>query len=224
MEKLFVDIGIIIIASALLAYVAHRRKQPLILAYLVAGVAIGPVGIGLLADVEKINTLSEIGIAFLLFIVGLELDLRKMKSIGKPVIAAGLGQVIITFTVGYLLSRYLGVPQIPSFYVSLGLTLSSTVLVVKLLSDRNEINTLHANLAVGILLVQDLIAMIALAVMPNLSYFAAIGKRNNSFRRGSYCGKIHARACIQTVCACTGNAFSCKHCMAFFTWTSCVRS
>ncbi|MBI4017229.1 MAG: cation:proton antiporter [Candidatus Aenigmarchaeota archaeon] len=169
MQNLFVEIGIIIIAAALLAYIAHRQKQPLILAYLVAGVAIGPVGMGLLADVEKINTLSEIGIAFLLFIVGLELDLRKMKSIGKPVIAAGLGQVILTFTVGYLLSRYLGVPQVPSFYVSLGLTLSSTVLVVKLLSDRNEINTLHANLAVGILLVQDMIAMLALAVLPNLS-------------------------------------------------------
>ncbi|MBI4451264.1 cation:proton antiporter [Candidatus Woesearchaeota archaeon] len=172
MADLFLELGLVILAAALFAYAAYLRKQPVILGYLLAGLVLGPAGFGIVSDTEAISTLSEIGIAFLLFMVGLELDTRRLKGIGKPALIAGLAQVAVTFIVGYALSRFLGLQQIPSFYVSLGLTLSSTVLVVKMLSDRNEINTLHAQLAIGILLVQDLIAMVALAILPNLGAMA----------------------------------------------------
>ena len=167
MSQLIADIGIILIVATVLAIIARLLKQPLILGYMVAGLIIGPIGLGWVTNHDIIATLSEIGIAFLLFIVGLELDVRKLKHLGAVSLVVGLGQVILTFIAGYLIAVLLGMPSTYAFYVSIALTLSSTVIIIKLFSDKNEINALHARIALGVLLVQDFIAVIVLAMMAN---------------------------------------------------------
>ena len=165
--NLIADIGIILIVATVLAIVARFLKQPLIIGYMLAGIIIGPLGLGWVVNHDVITTLSEIGIAFLLFIVGLELDIRKLKHLGAVSLIVGLGQVILTFIAGYILAIFLGLPSTYAFYVSIALTLSSTVIIVKLLSDKNEINALHGRIALGVLLVQDFIAVMILAMMAN---------------------------------------------------------
>jgi Kef-type K+ transport system membrane component KefB len=179
MSQLIADIGIILIVATVLAIIARFLKQPIVLGYMVAGLIIGPVGLGWVANHEVIATLSEIGIAFLLFIVGLELDVRKLKHLGAVSLIVGLGQVVLTFIAGYLLAILLGMPSTYAFYVSIALTLSSTVIIVKLLSDKNEINALHGRIAVGVLLVQDFIAVLILAIMANSGSISTAGIMSN---------------------------------------------
>jgi Kef-type K+ transport system membrane component KefB len=167
MDPLIADIGIILIVATVLAIISRFFRQPIILGYMLAGIIIGPVGLGWVMNQEVITTLSEIGIAFLLFIVGLELDIRKLKHLGAVSLIVGLGQIVLTFIAGYLLGTLLGIPSIYAFYISIALTLSSTVIIVKLFSDRNEINALHARISLGVLLVQDFVAVIILAMMAN---------------------------------------------------------
>jgi len=167
MSQLITDIGIILIVATILAIIARFLKQPLILGYMVAGLIIGPIGLGWVTNHAVIATLSEIGIAFLLFIVGLELDVRKFKHLGSVALIVGLGQVIFTFIASYLIATLLGMPSTIAFYVGIAVTLSSTVVIIKLFSDKNEINALHARIALGVLLVQDFIAIIILAMMSN---------------------------------------------------------
>lgn len=167
MDPLIADIGIILIVATVLAIIARFFRQPIVLGYMIAGLIIGPVGLGWVVNYEVITTLSEIGIAFLLFIVGLELDIRKLKHLGAVSLIVGIGQVVLTFIAGYLLAIFIGLPSNYAFYVSIALTLSSTVIIIKLLSDKNEINALHGRIALGVLLVQDFLAVIILAMMSN---------------------------------------------------------
>jgi Kef-type K+ transport system membrane component KefB len=167
MSELIADIGIILIVATVLAIIARFLRQPLILGYMLAGLVIGPIGLGWVTNTDIITKLSEIGIAFLLFIVGLELDVRKLKHLGAVSLVVGLGQVILTFIAGYLIAILLGMPSTYAFYLSVALTLSSTVIIIKLFSDKNEINALHARIALGVLFVQDFIAVIILAMMAN---------------------------------------------------------
>lgn len=168
------DIGIIILASTILAYLARIFKQPMILAYVLAGIIIGPFGLQLITSKEIITALAELGIAFLLFIVGLELDVRRLKDVGRVSIGCGLGQIIITLAFGYLLANALGFKGIEAFYIAFALTISSTMVVIKLLSDKNELDTLHGRISLGILLVQDVVTIMFLAsltTLDNLSFF-----------------------------------------------------
>jgi len=165
MANLFIEIGVVLIVAGVLASIARFLKQPLIIGYMLAGIIIGPIGFGLITDIENIITLSEIGIAFLLFMVGTELDFRKVKNLGMPALLTGLGQIIFTFVAGYFIAAQFGFGQIASLYISLALTLSSTVIVIKMLSDKEQINTLHGRVALGILLVQDIVAIFAIALL-----------------------------------------------------------
>jgi len=161
MVNIFLEIGIIIIAATLLAIIARFFKQPLIIAYILAGIVIGPIGLGWIKSQEMISLFSELGIVFLLFIVGLQLDIKKLKHIGWQASLVGLAQVVFTGALGFIIAlQYF--PVLISGYIAVGLALSSTVVVVKLLSDKNEINTLHGRIAIGILLIQDLVAILAI--------------------------------------------------------------
>ncbi len=162
------DIGIVIIAATILAYIARLLRQPLILAYVLAGILIGPSVLGLIINRDIITTLAELGIAFLLFFVGLELDFRKLRDVGRVSIGCGLGQIIITFIFGFLLAGMLGFTQLESFYIAFALTISSTMIVIKLLSDKNELDTLHGRISLGILLVQDIVTIIVLATLAGI--------------------------------------------------------
>lgn len=172
MQNLITDLGIIVIIATVCAIVAKFLKQPLILSYILAGVIIGPFGLKLVTDAPTINVVSELGIAFLLFIVGLELDIKKIKDMGAISIIAGIGQVVFTFFAGYLFTQWVGFAPSHSIYLSVALTLSSTVIVVKLYEDKNQLDTLHSRVALGILLVQDFLAIIAMSMLSSSADFS----------------------------------------------------
>jgi len=159
------EIGLIILIATILAYLARLSKQPLIPAYILAGLLIGPIGLGLIKDISLIKALSEMGIAFLLFVIGLEINVKKLKQVGIVSIIAGLIQVLLVFIAGFFVASYLGFEQITSIYIGLILTFSSTMLVVKLLSDEENIDTLHGRIILSILLIQDLLIIIALTLL-----------------------------------------------------------
>ncbi|UCC92020.1 MAG: cation:proton antiporter [Candidatus Aenigmatarchaeota archaeon] len=161
-------LGIIIFVSAVLAYFAKFLKQPLIVAYVVAGVIVGPVGLGLITNTEEIALLSELGIVFLLFSVGLEIDFRRFKHVGFAAFAGGTIQVVFTFLLGFAVAMFFGMANILGVYIGLLLAFSSTMIVAKILADRDELNTLHGRIMLGILLLQDIIAVIALPLLRNV--------------------------------------------------------
>lgn len=173
---LLVDIGVIIVVATFLGFIARVFRQPLILAYVLAGIVVGPFGLKWITETAIIDTLAELGIAFLLFMVGLELDIKRLKDVGKVSVGCGLGQIIITFIFGYIIAVYLGFtsPDYPlaPFYIAFALTISSTMVVIKLLSDKNELDTLHGKIVLGTLLVQDAVTILVLAILPTLQDFS----------------------------------------------------
>jgi len=174
LSNIFFDIGIMIIFATILGYFGRMLKQPLIPLYILAGVIIGPVGFGLITDSEVIMTLSEIGVAFLLFVVGLELDLRKLKDVGAVILTGSAAQIILMFGAGLLVGFGLGFSDQTLIYFGLIVSFSSTMVVIKLLADRNELETLHGRIVIGILLMEDLFAIIALSVVQTLGDFSAL--------------------------------------------------
>ena len=164
-QSLVFDLAIIIIIAAIFAYIARLLKQPLILAYIAAGLLAGSVLPDFVKDVPTIDFFSQIGIAFLLFIVGLNLGFSKLKELGKISLITGLGQVVFSTLIGYFIAIYLGFSSITSAYIGLALAFSSTIIVVKLLSDKNDLDSLYGRISIGFLLVQDFIAIISLILL-----------------------------------------------------------
>ena len=172
------NIALCVIVAAVLAFIANKLRQPAILAYLLAGVLIGPeIGFRLITDPEIIEVISELGLILLLFIIGLEMDLKKLRASGKPVIVTGVTQFLICVALGIpfflLLGFRLGNPNAPGgefglFYVAVGAAISSTMIVVKLLYDKFEIDTLPGRITLGILVFQDIWAILVLSLQPNL--------------------------------------------------------
>lgn len=161
-------IGLIITVATVLAYVSRILKQPLIVGYVIAGILIGPFGFALITGETEILTLSELGVALLLFGVGLEIDFRALKSVGLVSIAGGCVQVLVTFIIGFFIGLSFGLGNIMGIYIGLLLAFSSTMIVTKILVDRNELKTLHGRIMLGVLLVQDILAVIFMPVLDNL--------------------------------------------------------
>lgn len=166
--NVFAQIAALLLLCASIGVVASTLRQPLIVAFIIAGILAGPVGFGLVDPEGEIEVMAELGVAVLLFVVGLKLDVRLVRGVGPVALAAGLGQVLFTAVVGWLLATALGLAAIPSLYVAVALTFSSTIIVVKLLSDKRAGDTLYGRIAIGILIVQDIcvvLAMIALTAV-----------------------------------------------------------
>ena len=167
------SIGICTGAAALVAAVTWRFKQPLIIAYLLTGVIIGPnIGLRWITDQESIQTVAEIGLILLLFVIGLEIDLRKMASGGAAVLLTGALQVPICIALGLGFFLLLGVRDQPNnsalLYLAACMSLSSTLVVVKILNDKFELDTLPGRITLGVLVIQDLWAVAMLAIQPNV--------------------------------------------------------
>lgn len=170
-EGVLVSISIIIFISAILTILARLVKQPPIIAYILTGIAIGPLFLNLINSNESssvIQLFAHIGVAFLLFIVGLHLDIRLLKEIGKISIVAGLIEIFVTASIAFCIAL-LFLPKSYAIYLALALAFSSTVVVVKILSDKKEIDTLHGRIALGILIVEDFVAAIVLMAIPLLN-------------------------------------------------------
>lgn len=163
--------GVLAIAAAV-GLVATRLRQPLIVAFIAVGIGVGPVGLGWVAGGEGIELLARLGIAVLLFLVGLKLDLHLVRETGRVALATGLGQVLFTSLVGFAIAFALGMDATTALYVAVALTFSSTIIIVKLLSDKRELDELHGRIAVGFLIVQDIVVVL---VMIGLTAFGREG-------------------------------------------------
>ncbi|WPP52023.1 cation:proton antiporter [Catalinimonas niigatensis] len=168
LENSFNEIALILTLAALLGILGQLLKQPLIVMFIALGILVGPSVLDLVASHDKIHLLAEIGIALLLFIVGLKLDLRIIKSVGKVALLTGLGQVLFTSLFGYLLGIALGFSALHSFYIAVALTFSSTIIIVKLLSDKKEIDSLHGQIAIGFLIVQDIVVILLMIILSTM--------------------------------------------------------
>lgn len=162
---LFIELSCVIVIAALISALMRLLKQPLVVGFILTGIIAGPYGLGIMHSVEAIEAFSKIGIATLLFIVGLGLNPLVVKEIGISSLVTGIGQVIFTFVFGFFLSKFLGFADVSAIYISIALTFSSTIVVMKLLSDKGDIHKLYGRLAIGFLLVQDVVATIILVIV-----------------------------------------------------------
>jgi len=169
-ESLFFQIGGVIVIAAALSFLVRTFKQPLIIAYLLAGILVGPAFLALTHETEVLNSLGKLGVAFLLFTVGLSLNWRRIKEIGAVAVASGLGQILFTSAVGFLIAHAVGFDITTSLFISVAFSFSSTIIIVKLLTDKEDLDTLYGKITVGFLIVQDLVAMLILLVL------GAVGK------------------------------------------------
>ncbi|HEX3247014.1 MAG TPA: cation:proton antiporter, partial [Chloroflexota bacterium] len=167
-QNILFDIGLAIVAATALAYIARYFGQPLLLGYIGAGLIIGPPGLGLIHDQETIAEIAELGLAFLMFIVGLEIDLKKLISSGRIGALVGTIQVALCAVIAFGAVFALGFSGLPALYLAIASAFSSTMIVVKLLSDKSELDTVDGRLTLGILLMQDVLAIVVLAIQPNL--------------------------------------------------------
>lgn len=168
MENLFGQFALLLVISALAGALAVRLRQPVLIAYIVVGIAASPAGFGLVEAHDQIALLAQIGVAVLLFLVGLRLDLHHVRLIGPVALAAGIGQIAATVAVGFALVLLMGRSAMEALYVGVALTFSSTIIIVKLLSDKRELDSLHGRIAVGILIVQDIAVVLAMMAMSAL--------------------------------------------------------
>jgi len=169
MTEVFIQISFIILIVFAVSFIMRLLKQPLIIAYIISGIIVGPYFLGILPGIEAVYTFSEIGIALLLFIVGLHLTPKVIKEVGKISLITGLGQIFFTAVAGYFIAIMLGFTPITALYIAVALTFSSTIIILKLLSDKGDLDNLYGKISIGFLLVQDFIAILALIVISSLS-------------------------------------------------------
>ncbi|MDO8444172.1 MAG: cation:proton antiporter [bacterium] len=159
---IFVGISLTIVIAAVIASILQKLKQPLIIGHIITGLIVGPYLFANLQFKEIVDSLSQFGIALLLFIIGLNLSLKVIKEVGRVALTAGLGQIVITSIAGYWLARLLGFDTTTASYLGLALTFSSTIIIMKLLSDKKDLSKFYSKISIGLLLVQDLFVSVLL--------------------------------------------------------------
>jgi Kef-type K+ transport system membrane component KefB len=172
MHELIGNITYCILFAWVLGLAAHFFRQPLILAYLIAGFLIGPFGAGWVKSQESISVISELGLIFMLFMIGLEIDLKKIIRAGRMILFAAGGQLIGGCLLGILffvaIGLALGGGAFDALYLCVACALSSTVIIVKVLYEKRELDTLPGRITLGVLVLQDIFAILFLAVQPSL--------------------------------------------------------
>lgn len=167
---MFHEIALLLLIASVVSALVLRMRQPLIVAYILVGILVGPSVFGIITVRDEVDLLAQMGISILLFVVGLKLDLHLIRTMGPVALATGLGQVVFTSVVGYFLSLALGFTPVTALYIAVALTFSSTIIIVKLLSDKREIDALYGRIAVGFLIVQDIVVVL---VMIGLTTFGS---------------------------------------------------
>ncbi|WP_166257369.1 cation:proton antiporter [Marinobacter salicampi] len=161
----FYELSVLLMLAAVVGTLGLILRQPMIVSFIAVGVLAGPSALDLVHSHAKIDLLAELGIAVLLFLVGLKLDLKLVRTLGSVALATGLGQVAFTTVVGFGIALALGLGLLTSLYVAVALTFSSTIIIVKLLTDKKEVDSLHGRVAIGFLIVQDLVVILAMLVL-----------------------------------------------------------
>lgn len=162
------NLAIVVVAAALLGVIAKIFKQPIVLAYLLTGILIGFFGLTRIGDEETFKIFSDLGIMFLLFLVGLEINYTSLKTIGKSALLMGVGQILATSGLGFAIAKGFGFSGIQASYIGAAMAFASTVIVVKLLSEKKDLNSLYGKLTIGLLLVQDFVAILILVILAGI--------------------------------------------------------
>ncbi|MDP1628248.1 cation:proton antiporter [Parvibaculum sp.] len=163
--SVFYEIAALLMLASVVGVIGLRLRQPMIVSFIIVGMLAGPAGFDIVRSTDHLQLLSELGVTLLLFLVGLKLDLNLVRTLGTVALSTGLGQIAFTSIAGFLICLGLGMPVLMSLYVAVALTFSSTIIIVKLLSDKRELDALHGRIALGFLIVQDLAVVVAMAVM-----------------------------------------------------------
>ncbi|PKP83623.1 MAG: sodium:proton exchanger [Alphaproteobacteria bacterium HGW-Alphaproteobacteria-18] len=171
----FAEIAALLALASGVGLLGILLRQPLIVSFIAVGLLAGPSALNLVHSDEQIRLLAELGIAVLLFLVGIKLDVKLIRSLGTVSLLTGLGQVAFTSLFGYLIGLALGLGHLTSLYVAIALTFSSTIIIVKLLSDKREIDSLHGQIALGFLIVQDLVVVLAMIALSAIGIGAGGG-------------------------------------------------
>lgn len=187
----FVEISALLGLCAAVALLMRFLRQPLIIGYILTGLIVGPSILGLVKSPDTIEILGNFGVALLLFIVGLGLNPKIVKEVGKISLLTGVGQVIFTSVIGFGLVRALGYAPLTAFYIAIALSFSSTIIILKLLTDKREQNKLYGKISIGFLLVQDIIATFALLI-------ASAASKSGSFSFNEL-GILAAKGCVLVV-------------------------
>lgn len=173
--SLFVGIAAAVILAAVCAFLVSFLRQPTITGFMIAGLILGYFGVAETMNIGLLNELASIGIALLLFIVGLEMDFRSLAKVGWQALVIGFVQMAATFAAGWWLAPKFGFFGSAAFYIALALTFSSTIVVVKIYSEKGELNSLHGRISLGVLLLQDLVAILTLMIIPHLHQGGGLG-------------------------------------------------
>jgi Kef-type K+ transport system membrane component KefB len=158
----FTEMAVLLMVASVIGAIGMRLRQPLIVAFIAVGILVGPSVLGWVSANDQVDLLAKLGIALLLFVVGLKLDLHIIRTMGPVALATGLGQVFFTSVVGYIIAIALGMTPVTALYVAVALTFSSTIIIVKLLSDKREVDALHGRIAIGFLIVQDIVVVLVM--------------------------------------------------------------
>jgi len=165
-ENIFFQFSFLLAMTVGVSILVRLLKQPLIIAYILVGIVAGPMFFNLLhSQAETYEIFAKFGIALLLFMIGLQLDFKHLKRIGKISLLAGFGQVIFTFIVGFFILLGLNFDIVSSIYFSIAITFSSTIVIVKLLGDKKETETTYGRQTIGLMLVQDILAVLILIMI-----------------------------------------------------------
>ena len=164
-EGSFVSVALILALAVAAGAIAKLLRQPVVVSFIIVGILAGPTAFNLVEGAEEIRLFAKFGIAILLFLVGLKLDFHMIRSTGKVALVAGLSQVAFTAAVGFGIAVLFGFEATTAFYIAVALTFSSTIIIIKLIGDKRELDTLYGRIAVGILIVQDILVVAAMVVI-----------------------------------------------------------
>lgn len=176
-QSAFGEVAALLVMAAIIGFIGIILRQPLIVSFIAVGLIAGPSAFDVVRSDAQISLLSELGIAVLLFLVGIKLDIKLIRSLGAVSLMTGLGQVAFTSILGFFIGLALGLDALTSLYVAVALTFSSTIIIVKLLSDKREIDSLHGQIALGFLIVQDLVVVLAMIVLSAVGIGSGEGQR-----------------------------------------------
>ena len=165
----FFELSIVVLIATLVAFAMRMLRQPIVIGYILAGVLAGPVAFNVIHSEETIHLFSKLGITILLFIVGLGLNPQAIREVGRVAVLGGVGQIVLTTAIGYGLALLLGLSSLHALYVSLALTFSSTIIILKLLSDKGDMHKLYGKISLGFLVIQDLVATFVLVGVTTFS-------------------------------------------------------
>ena len=172
--QIFIELSIILVITVIVTGIVRALRQPAIIGYIFSGIIAGPSILNIIRSTDTLAAFSQIGIALLLFLVGLNLNPKVIKDVGKIALITGVGQVLFTSSIGFLIGKALGFTTVASLYIAIGMAFSSTIIIMKLLSDKRDLDSLYGRISVGFLIVQDFIAIIILLTISSLNTGSSI--------------------------------------------------